>query len=54
MDSITRKTDQHIEYEPEWESAFNIQLKLSDSLAIIQDWCSSDVTVIITVFMLGI
>ena len=43
MDAVTRQTGQHIEFEPEWEGAFNLQLKLADNLAIIQDWCGTDV-----------
>lgn len=43
MDSVTRQTGQHIEYEPEWDGAFNLQLKLADDIAEILDWCSTDV-----------
>jgi len=45
MDGVTRQASQHVEYEPEWESAFNLQLKLSDILTIVQDWCATDVSV---------
>jgi len=44
MDSVTRQTSHHVEYEPEWEGAFNLQLKLSDILTIVQDWCATDVS----------
>ena len=44
MDGVTRQTSQHVEYEPEWEGAFNLQLKLSDILTIVQDWCATDVS----------
>ncbi len=44
MDSVTRQTGQHIEFEPEWEGAFNLQLKLEDNIAVIQEWCSTDVS----------
>ena len=44
MDSVTRQTNQHVEYEPEWEGAFNLQLKLADILTMIVDWCSTDVS----------
>ncbi|KAI0239314.1 E3 ubiquitin-protein ligase UBR2 [Lamellibrachia satsuma] len=47
MDAVTRQTGQHIEFEPEWEGAFNLQLKLADNLAIIQDWCGTDETVLL-------
>jgi len=45
MDGVMRHTSQHVEYEPEWEGAFNLQLKLSDILTIVQDWCATDVSV---------
>jgi E3 ubiquitin-protein ligase UBR2 len=43
MDAVTRQTSQHVEYEPEWEGAFNLQMKLADILMILLDWCSTDV-----------
>ena len=44
MDSVKREIGTHIEFEPEWEGAFNLQLKLSDNIAVIQLWCASDVS----------
>ena len=44
MDAVTRQTGQHIEFEPEWEGAFNLQLKLEDIIAIMLDWCAGDVS----------
>ena len=44
MDAVTRQTGQHIEFEPEWEGAFNLQLKLADNVAILQEWCGTDVS----------
>ena len=44
MDAVTRQTGQHIEFEPEWEGAFNLQLKLEDNIAIMLDWCATDVS----------
>jgi E3 ubiquitin-protein ligase UBR2 len=44
MDSVTRQTSQHLEFEPEWEGAFNLQLRLEDSLVLFADWCSADVS----------
>ena len=44
MDGVTRQLSQHVEYEPEWEGAFNLQLKLADILTILLDWCSTDVS----------
>ncbi|XP_036362992.1 E3 ubiquitin-protein ligase UBR2 isoform X2 [Octopus sinensis] len=45
MDSVTRKTGQHLEIEPEWESAFNLQLRLQDNIALFLDWCGSNASV---------
>lgn len=44
MDAVNRQTGQHIEFEPEWEGAFNLQLKLADNIAIVLDWCATDVS----------
>ena len=44
MDAVTRQTSQHVEYEPEWEGAFNLQLKLADVMTMLIDWCSTDVS----------
>ena len=46
MDPVIRQTGQHIEFEAEWEGAFNLQIRLADSLVIVQDWCRSDRMVI--------
>ena len=44
MDAVTRQLGQHIEFDPEWETAFNLQLKLEDEVTIMLDWCSTDVS----------
>ena len=44
MDAVTRQTGQHLEFEPEWEGAFHLQLKLEDSIALFLEWCGSDVS----------
>ena len=44
MDTVTRQTSQHLEFEPEWEGAFNLQLKMEDSLVMFTEWCASDVS----------
>ena len=44
MDAVTRQTGQHIEFEPEWEQAFNLQLKLADSISVMIEWCATDVS----------
>ncbi|CAH2209152.1 jg83, partial [Pararge aegeria aegeria] len=33
---------QHMEYEPEWESAFNLHVKLAQSITLALEWCSSE------------
>ena len=50
MDPIVRQVGQHIEYEPEWESAFNLHIKLSAVITLIIDWCSSDSVVLIKAY----
>lgn len=50
MDSVFRQTGQHMEYEPEWESAFNLHIKLAPVISLVLDWCSSDRTVLIKVY----
>jgi E3 ubiquitin-protein ligase UBR2 len=42
MDSLTRQTQTHIEYEPEWETSFNLLIKLQKSISALIEWCSSD------------
>ena len=44
MDSVVRQTGQHIEFEPEWEGAYNLQLKLAEVIGAMIDWCSTDVS----------
>jgi E3 ubiquitin-protein ligase UBR2 len=42
MDTVKRYTQQHIEYEPEWETSFNLSIKLQKSIFSLIEWCSSD------------
>ena len=44
MDPVKRQTGQHLEFEPEWEMAFNLQLKLEGNIALFLAWCGSDVS----------
>ena len=44
MDPVQRQTGQHLEFEPEWEGAFNLQLKLADVISLMLQWCSTDVS----------
>ncbi|UJR10060.1 hypothetical protein I4U23_014282 [Adineta vaga] len=42
MDKVTRQVGQHIEFDPEWETAFNLVIKIQAIIASILDWCSHD------------
>ncbi|XP_067943651.1 E3 ubiquitin-protein ligase UBR2-like isoform X2 [Watersipora subatra] len=50
MDGMKRFTTQHIEIEPEWETAFNIQLKSHDCIALLLRWCSSNTEILFDVY----
>jgi hypothetical protein len=43
MDKVTRQIGQHIEFDPEWETAFNLVIKVQSIISLILDWCSNDV-----------
>ncbi|XP_038154289.1 E3 ubiquitin-protein ligase UBR2 [Cyprinodon tularosa] len=47
MDPVVRQVGQHIEMEPEWEAAFTLQMKLTNIISMIQEWCSTDEHVLI-------
>jgi E3 ubiquitin-protein ligase UBR2 len=49
-DQVTRQIGQHQEYEPEWESAFTLNIKLSSLITLVLDWCSSDKVVLVKVY----
>lgn len=42
MDPVKRCVGQHIEYEPEWETGFNLLIKLQKSTQSIIEWCTND------------
>lgn len=52
MDAVSRQVGQHMEYEPEWESAFNLHIKLAPVISLALQWCGSDRTVLIKAFRL--
>ncbi|CAB0016925.1 unnamed protein product [Nesidiocoris tenuis] len=52
MDSVTRQIGQHMEYEPEWESAFNLHLKLAPVITLLLKWCSTDKIVLVKSYRL--
>uniref|UniRef100_A0A665WVK0 E3 ubiquitin-protein ligase n=1 Tax=Echeneis naucrates TaxID=173247 RepID=A0A665WVK0_ECHNA len=50
MDPVVRQVGQHIEMEPEWEAAFTLQMKLTNIISMIQEWCSADEHVLIEAY----
>lgn len=50
MDTVTRQVGQHMEYEPEWETAFNLHIKLRPLITKILLWCGSDCAVLKKVY----
>ena len=47
MDAVVRQVGQHMEYEQEWESAFNLHIKLSPVISLALEWCGTDRIVLI-------
>lgn len=47
MDAVVRQVGQHMEYEQEWESAFNLHIKLSPVISLVLEWCGTDRVVLI-------
>ena len=52
MDAVLRQVGQHMEYEPEWETAFNLHIKLSPVISLALEWCGSDKMVLMKAFRL--
>ncbi|XP_052865271.1 E3 ubiquitin-protein ligase UBR1 [Anopheles cruzii] len=50
MDAVTRQVGQHMEYEPEWETAFTLHLKLSHLITLVLEWCATDRIVLVKVY----
>ncbi|GLH05833.1 E3 ubiquitin-protein ligase UBR1 [Gryllus bimaculatus] len=50
MDMVTRQVGQHMEYEPEWESAFNLHIKLAHVITLALEWCGTDRVVLIKAY----
>ena len=42
MDPVKRFTEQQIEFEPEWETGFNLLIKLEKSTSSMIEWCTCD------------
>ena len=52
MESVTRQTGQHMDYEPEWESAFNLHIKLANTISLVLEWCASDKEVLMKLYVM--
>lgn len=50
MDAVSRQVGQHMEYEPEWESAFNLHIKLAYCISLALEWCGTDRVVLIKAY----
>lgn len=50
MDAVIRQVGQHMEFEPEWESAFTLHIKLSHLITSIIEWCSTDKVILVKVY----
>ncbi|XP_059617918.1 E3 ubiquitin-protein ligase UBR1 [Phlebotomus argentipes] len=50
MDAVHRQTGSHIEHEPEWESAFNLHIKLAYVISLALEWCRTDKVVLVKVY----
>ncbi|XP_026318050.1 E3 ubiquitin-protein ligase UBR1 [Hyposmocoma kahamanoa] len=54
MDSVIRQVGQHMEYEPEWESAFNLHVKLAHSITLSLEWCASERALIASAYRMAL
>uniref|UniRef100_W8AD24 E3 ubiquitin-protein ligase n=1 Tax=Ceratitis capitata TaxID=7213 RepID=W8AD24_CERCA len=52
MESTTRQTGQHMDYEPEWECAFNLHIKLATTITLVLDWCATDAAVLTKLYQM--
>jgi E3 ubiquitin-protein ligase UBR2 len=46
MDPVKRCVGQHIEYEPEWETGFNLLIKLQKVTNSMIEWSASDTSIL--------
>ncbi|UYV84135.1 UBR1 [Cordylochernes scorpioides] len=54
MDSVVRQMGQHVEFEAEWETGVNLQLKLASVITLAIEWCGADYTVLIRALRLAL
>ncbi|KAF6205013.1 hypothetical protein GE061_019180 [Apolygus lucorum] len=50
MDAVTRQLGTHIEFEPEWETAFKLIFKIHPVITQLYEWCATDRTVLLEVY----
>ena len=50
MDSSVRQMGNHLEYDPEWQTAFTLFGKLSMVIYHLIDWCSADRLVLVKAY----
>lgn len=50
MDRLKRYVTEHVEYEPEWETGFNLLIKLQRPISSIIDWTSNDSKVLYSAY----
>ncbi|XP_043223453.1 E3 ubiquitin-protein ligase UBR2-like [Amphibalanus amphitrite] len=50
MDSSVRQMGNHLEFDPEWQTAFTLFGKLSIVIYHLMDWCSSDRMVLVKAY----
>lgn len=50
MDPMVRQVGTHMEYEPEWESAFNLHIKLASVIPLVVEWAASDRIVLLKAY----
>lgn len=50
MDSVTRQVGQHVEFEAEWETGINLQLKVASISTLLLGWCASDSALFVKAF----
>ncbi|CAF3756931.1 unnamed protein product [Rotaria socialis] len=50
MDKVTRQVGQHLEFDPEWETAFNLVIKIQSIVSSVLDWCSNDKELLLRVY----
>ena len=44
MDEVKRQAQEHQMWELEWETAFNIQLRIKETISFMLAWAASDVS----------